>query len=199
MLLFILQLFAISALGRALAQYSPIKRSTEAIMTTEEKHQRELENTLYCAAQSLYNAGGQLSNANFTLPILSENDISNNTKENMNITLRHFSDRCKYFTTTMTLKHQLQDHLFLNNTIPSLTFDNAKKLYTILISLQTMADVFNDIEYNKNSRICILLTPAQYKIVYHVQYSTPLLESLEDLNVWFQNRSLYEYPDVRHC
>ena len=174
---------------------APIGRPTEAM----EKHQRQLENTLFCAAQSLYNAGGQLSDENFTLPILSGIDISNSTKENMNRTLRHFSDRCKYFTIAMTLKHQLQDYLFFTDTTPDLNSDNAKRLSTILTSLQTMADVFNDMEYNKNSRICILLTPAQYEIVYHVQYSTPLLESLEDLSVWYQNRSLYEYPDVRHC
>ena len=199
MLLLILQLFIISAFASTMNRYPPTKRSTEAIMTEEEKNQRELENTLYCAVESLYNAGGQLSDVNFTLPLFTQSDISNNTKENMNRTLRHFSDRCKYFTTAMTLKHQLQYHLFFIDTTPNLNSDNAKRLSTILTSLQTMADVFNDMEFNKNNRICILLTPAQYEIVYHLQHSTPLLESLEDLNVWYQNRSLYEYPDVRHC
>ena len=44
------------------------------------------------------------------------------------------------------------------------------------------------------------LTPAQYRIMYYVRYTAPLLESLkDDWEGWYQDDSLYEYPEVRHC
>ena len=198
---FILQLFIISAFG-LMVQSAPVndvtKRSTDIKMSVEEMNQRKLENNLYCAAQSLYIEGGQLRNVMYTLPPFLKIDVNSNTKRNMNRMLHRFSSLCKYFTIAMTLKHQLQDHIF--NTAPELNSDNNRKLSTILTNLQTMANIFNDMQLNKDNSRCVKLTPAQYKIMYYVRYAAPLLESLEDdLQGWYVDPSLYEYEDERHC
>ena len=78
----------------------------------------------------------------------------------------------------MTLKHQLQDHIF--NIASELKSDNNRKLSTILTNLQTMANIFDGMQFNKDNSRCVGLTPAQYKIMYYVRYAAPLLESLED-------------------
>jgi len=199
MSLFIIQVFIISALT-LMIQSAPIERSTENVMTKEEKNQRELEKSLYCAARSLHNAVGQLRTASYTLPPLPKVNISSSTEAIMNKILHLFSYRCKNFTEAMTLKHQLQDHLFNADTAPDLSSGNAKILSTILTSLQTMANTFDDMEFNKDSRRCIKLTPAQYKIMYYVRYTNPLLVALnDDLEEWYLESSLYDYPDERKC
>ena len=200
---FILQLLIISAFG-LMVQSAPVndvtKRSTNTTMSTEENKNRTLENNLYCAAQSLYNARGKLQNAGFTLPSLPQDDIDNNTKAIASKTFDHFSSRCKNFTVAMTLKHQLQDHIFSNSATVELNSDNAKNISKILTSLQSLANVFNDMEFIRNKSRCVMLTPAQYRIMYYARYTAPLLESLkDDLQGWFLNEELYEYPDVRHC
>ena len=199
MSLFIIQVFIISALT-LMIQSAPIERSTENIMSKQEKNQRELEKSLYCAAQSLYDAAGQLRTANYTLPPLLKINITSNTEAIVNRMFHHFSYRCKNFTEAMTLKHQLQDHLFDADTAPDLSSGNAKILLTILTSLQTMANTFDDMEFNKDSRRCIKLTPAQYKITYYVKYTNPLLVALnDDLEEWYRDSSLYDYPDEQRC
>ena len=132
MSLFIIQMFIISALT-LMIQSAPIERSAENVMTKEEKNQRELEKSLCCAAQSLHNAVGQLRTASYTLPPPPKVNISSNTEAIMNRMLNHFSYRCKNFNEAMTLKHQLQDHLFNTDTAPDLSSGNAKILSTILL------------------------------------------------------------------
>ena len=193
---FILQLLIISAFG-LMVQSAPVndvtKRSTDMVMT-----QRKLENNLYCAAQSLHSARQKLEAAEFTLPSLLQADIDNTTETIANKTFNHFSDRCKHFTIAVTLKHQLQEHLFSDISV-ELNSDEAKELTTILTSLQSFANIFNDMELNENNSRCVKLTPDQYKIMYYVRYTAPLLESLkDDLDGWYRDPSLYEY-DVRHC
>ena len=135
---FILQLLIISAFG-LMVQSAPVndvtKRSTDTTMSIEEKNinQIKLENNLYCAAHALYIEGGQLHNTKYTLPPLPKIDVNSNTKINMNRMLHHFSSLCKYFTKAMTLKHQLQEHIF--NTAPELNSGNNRKLSTILSNL----------------------------------------------------------------
>ena len=182
--------------------YSMVQSSPIYLDPTVE-NQKVLEKSLYCAARSLYNAVGQLRTASYTLPPLPTVDINSNTEEFMNSIFHDFSHRCQYFTTTMILKHQLQEHLFYNaDTALDISSENIEKLSTILTSLQTMADIFNDMEFNKDNRRCEKLTPAQYQIMYHALYTntTPLLESLkDDLEEWYRDRGLYEYPDVLRC
>ena len=167
------------------------------------ENQKVHERSLFCAARSLYNAVGQLRKASYTLPHLPTIDINNNTEEFINSMYHDFSERCQYFTTTMTLKHQLQDHLFINaDTALDFNAENIEKFSTILTSLQTMADTFNNMEFNKENRRCEQFTPVQYQIMYYVLYTstTPLLKSLkDDLEGWYRDSGLYEYPDVLHC
>ena len=192
-------MFIISALT-LMIQSAPIERSAENVMTKEEMNQRELEKNLYCAAQSLHNAVGQLRLASYTLPPLPKVNISSNTEAIMDRMVHHFSYRCKNFTEAMTLKHQLQDHLFNTETAPDLSSHNINNLSTILGSLQTMANAFDRMELNKDNRRCVKLTPAQYKIMYYVRYTNPLLVALnDDLEEWYRDSSLYDYPDERRC
>ena len=191
----ILQLLIISAFGLMVQSADVTKRSA----VSKKEMKQKLENTLYCAAQSLYHAQENLENAEFILPSLPQADINNNIKTIMNKMFHHFSDRCKNFTIAMTLKHQLQEHLFNNDTAPELNSDNAKKLTTILTSLQTMANMFDDMQFNKDNSRCVKLTPAQYRIMYYARKTSPLLESLNQLERWYRDDSLYEYPEVRHC
>ena len=172
---------------------------TKRSAVSKKEMKQKLENTLYCAAQSLYHAQENLENAEFILPSLPQADINNNIKTIMNKMFHHFSDRCKNFTIAMTLKHQLQEHLFNNDTAPELNSDNVKKLTTILTSLQTMANMFDDMQFNKDNSRCVKLTPAQYRIMYYARKTSPLLESLNQLEGWYRDDSLYEYPEVRHC
>ena len=196
---FILHLLIISAFG-LMVQSAPEHVTKRSTMSNEERNQRELENNLYCTAQSLHITGGQLRKTSYTLPSLPKIDVNSNTKGNMNRMLHHFSNLCKYFTIAMTLKHQLQEHLFTTDTVPELTSDNAKKLSTILTNLQTMAKIFDAMQFNEDNSRCVKLTPAQYKIMYYVRYTAPLLESLKDnLQGWYLDPSLYEYEDERHC
>ena len=197
---FILQLFIISAFG-LMAQSAPVNDVTKtSTVSKKEMNQRKLENNIYCAAQSLYDAGGDLRDKKYTLSPLPKINVNSNTKRNMNRMLHHFSDLCKYFTKAMTLKHQLQEHLFNTDSAPQLNSDNHDKISTILTSLQTMANIFDDMQFNKDNSSCVKLTPAQYRIMYYVRYTAPLLESLkDDLEGWYRDDSLYEYDDERHC
>ena len=196
----ILQLLIISVFG-LMVQSAPVndvtKRSNSTV-SKKEMNQRSLENTMYCAAQSLYDAGKDLRDKSYTLPPLPKIDVNSNTKRNMNRMLHHFSDLCKYFTKAVTLKHQLQEHLFNTDSAPQLNSDNHNKIATILTSLQTMANIFDDMQFNKDNSTCVKLTPAQYRIMYYVRYTAPLLESLkDDLQGWYRDDSLYAYE--RHC
>ena len=116
-----------------------------------------LEKRLFCAARDLHNANGQLGNYLSNLPEI----VTDNAEKIANETFSNFSYRCKHFTKVMTLKLQLLDHLFSVETINQ----NAKQFAKMLTSLQTMADTFDDIEFDKDNRRCIKLTPSQYKIM----------------------------------
>ena len=190
---FILQLLIISAFG-LMVQSAPVNDVTKRSADKIEK-EKSLEKSLYCTAESLYHAR---QDAKFTLPSLPQVDIDNTTETIANKTFDHFSDRCKHFTRAMTFKHQLQEYLFSNDTSIELNSDNAKTLSTILTSLQSLANIFNDMELNDNNSRCVKLTPAQYRIMYYVRYTAPLLESWKgDVTSWYQSQTLYKYP--KHC
>ena len=174
MSLFIPQLLIISALG-LMVQTALTKRSTETNSV--------LRTRLYCAARDLYNARGNLSDAT-----PKNDDSTASTLFNL------FSNHCKEFTTAMTLKHKLLVDTFDANIGPGLDFKN---LSTILTNLETMANIFNDLELNENNTRCIELTPAQYKIMYTAQYTSKILESLGDLTKWYLDDNLY--PKDQTC
>ena len=156
---FILQLFVISAFG-LMVQSALID---------------DVSTLIFCAAESPYDEINDFKYANFTPSSL------NITKTIPNIMFNHFSDQCKNFTKAMTFKHLLQEHFFSNDTALEVNPNDAKNLSTILTSLQSLANIFNDIEINEYSNRCVKLTPAQYRIMYYVQYNTTsLLESWKD-------------------
>ena len=168
--------------------------------------QRMFEKNLYCAATSIRNTAEKLR-SKLTLPSYPQIDINVNTEKIMNTTFDHFSKECKNFTIAMILKHQLQDFLFNTDVITpqlsdttELNSDNIQRISTILTNLQTMASIFDDMQFSKHHSSCVRLTPIQYKIMYHVRYSNiSLLQSLKDMEEWALDESYYEYPDVRHC
>ena len=191
---FIFQLFVISAFG-LMVQSAPVNDVTKRSTDNKEMNQRRFERSLYCAAESLYH---ERLKVNFALPSLPQTDIDNITKTIANKTFNHFSDRCKHFEKVMTFKHRLQEHLFSNDSSVVLNSDNVKILSTILTSLQSLANTFNDMELNENNSRCVKLTPAQYRIMYYVQYTAPLLESWKnDITHWYLSDDLYKHG--KHC
>ena len=168
---FILQLSLISVFG-FIVQSAPIHLTKRSTCTIDNTTRTVLEKRLFYAARDLHNANGQLGNYLSNLPEIVTDNAEKITSETLNFSI--FSYRCKRFTKVMTLKLQLQDYLFSVETINQ----NAKQLAKMLTSLQTMADTFDDIEFDKDNRRCIKLTPSQYKIM-------TLLESKFDLNEWF--------------
>jgi len=88
----------------------------------------------------------------------------------------------------MTLKHQLLNDLFKTDTAPDLNIKDPEKLSTILTSLQTMSDIFNDMELNE---VCRAYTNS---IQDHVQGT---IQSLGDLDKWYRNPDLQ--PNMKDC
>ena len=190
-----------------MVQSAPVNNNVLQIRSSDiSEVQRLFEKDLYCAATSLRNKAGKLR-LKLTLPPYPQIDINVNTERIMNATFDHFSKECKNFTIAMILKHQLQDILFNTDVITpqlsdttELNSDNIQRISTILTNLQTMASIFDDMQFSKHHSSCVRLTPIQYKIMYHVRYSNiSLLQSLKDMEEWALDESYYEYPDVRHC
>ena len=174
---FILQLSLISVFG-LMVQSAPIHLTKRSTCT--KGNVSVLEKRLYCAARDLHDANGQLKKYLSSLSeiVINNTETIHKTKKIASETFSTFSYRCQHFTKVMTLKLQLQDHLFsAENT--SYINQNAKQLAKMLTSLQTMANTFDDIEFDRDNRRCIKLTPAQYKIL-------TLLESFaNDLKGWY--------------
>ena len=175
-----LQLSIISVFG-LIAQSAPTDLTKRSTKECEGYNVSVLEGRLYFAARDLHNTNEHLRSKNpkylSNLPKI-ENDVAETTTKHI---YDDFSYRCKRFTQAMTLKHQLQYHLF-NADTASFLIQNAEDLSKILTSLQIMANTFDDIEFNKVNRRCVELTSDQYTIMI------PLDDLLvSDLRGWFQN------------
>ena len=130
-----------------MAQSAPV--NDVSAVSKKEMNQIKLENILYCSAQSLHHAREDLVKAKLILHSPPQADINENIKTTMNKIFHQFSKLCKYFTKAMVLKHQLQEHLFSTSTDSALKIinsDNHNNISTILTSLQTMANIFDDIK-----------------------------------------------------
>ena len=174
---FVLRLSIILVLG-LMVQSAPMHLTKRS--PCEKDNVSVLEKRLYCSARDLYNANGKLNNNLSRLPeIVIDNAETNKTKKIAKEIYDLFSYRCQHFTKVMTLKHQLQYHLFNANTSTSYINENAERLSKVLTSLQTMANTFDDIEFNTGKKRCVKLTPAQYKIM------TLLGSFIDDLGGWF--------------
>ena len=180
MSLFVLQLFIISVLG-LVVQSAPVDLTKRSSPKTLPKTK------LYHSSRALYNAAGRLRKAKYNLTILPEIDIDTKTKDVVSCIYNISSDQCKNYAKVMSLKHQLQDHLFNTDTALNLNAKHATDLSIILASLQTMANTFNYIKSKEDNRMCVQLAPAQYKIMYHVPYTsdTPLLQLLQNESAKF--------------
>ena len=199
--LILVHLLIISTIG-FIVQSAPTnitKRSTLRADTEKQRIQKHLESILFPRANSLKTEAQTLNHTltqtGLKLCPSPQIDISDNTKALVIERFHHFSNRCQDFTTAMTFKHQLQDQLFNNVNLSS---NHTKRLSKMLTSLQTMADIFDEMQCNKNDRRCVRLTPAQYNIMYYLQYdNTSLLESLKPhMDRWYL-AGYYNYPDVR--
>ena len=192
---FIIQLLIISVVG-LMVQSAPVTVTDDHLHKRSTKEsKRVIEKSLFCAATSLH--FDDLS-SNFTVPAAPQ--ISSNTHMAMSVTFDNFSTLCKNFTIAMSLKYQVQDLLFNNDTTPELTTDNIQNLTKILINLQTMATALDNIHFYRNNdhSRCLRLTAAQYRIMYYVlQLKATLKQALEDITkFWILISGDYEHTNV---
>ena len=192
---FIIQLLIISVVG-LMVQSAPVTVTDDHLHKRSTKEsKRVLEKSLFCAATSLH--FDDLF-SNFTVPAAPQ--ISSNTHMAMRVTYDNFSTLCKNFTIAMSLKYQVQDLLFNNDTTPELTDANIQNLTKILINLQTMATALDNIHFYRNNdhSRCLTLTAAQYRIMYYVlQLKATFKQALEDITkFWILISGDYEHTNL---
>ena len=201
-----LQFFIISVIT-IMVQSAPVKRDTDENQAAMTKDVQNKLNTLQCAAQSVQRTTALLKERlNRTTAVLHESDINNNTKAVINKTFNHFSSECQNFTLAMSLQHQLQDYLFnQSDQDPIIKDDDIKQLSSLLVALQTVANILDQLQFYKNSSNCPRLSSSEYKMMYQVQYSTTYNNSitslLEPIKKW-SHKDNYEEgtkPDIRIC
>ena len=197
------QLLTISVVG-LMVQSAPVTVTDDHLhkrSTNESK--RVIEKSLFCAATSLHFDDIKHLPSDLTVPAAPQ--ISSNTNMAMSVTFDNFSTLCKNFTIAMSLKYQVQDLLFNNDTTPELTTDNIQNLTKILTKLQTMATALDNIHFYRNNdhSRCLRLTAAQYRVMYYVlQLKATLKQALEDITkFWILISGDYEYTDLhpRQC
>ena len=181
-----LQFFIISVIT-IMIQSAPVKRDineNQAAMKTDVQNKL---NTLYCAAQSVQRTVATVASLNGILnraTAIHESDINSNTEAVISETFNHFSSKCQNFTLAMSLKHQLQDYLFnqdLNDEDTEELSDQIENLSSLLVALQTMANILNHLQFYNNSSNCPRLSPTEYKMMYQVQYSTTYNNNIDSL------------------
>ena len=197
----IVQLLIISVAG-FMVQGAPTSNDCDLVRNILEtaKTRSELENKtvhLYCVAKSLDIATRNLNDTKFFMI-----PVHNNTKMILNKTFDQFSYQCKNFTLALSIKHQLQDHIF-NETNMAGIFQYNKPLYSILVYLETMSSILDDIEFSKHGNRCVRLTPSQYMMMYRVRYDDDSLFNalIKDMVKWV-DRDYYEggnTPSTHNC
>jgi len=200
-----IQLLIISVIGVTI-QGAPVKRNESEcdpkIISDEAMNKTEKQRAyLYCIANTLQHIDGNISDAAKRIVNVPPPSTDDDTKMMLNITFNHHSYQCKNFTIALSLKHRLQDYLF-HQTKTTAISQYYKPLCSILVYLQTMANLLDDIEFDKHNRRCIRLTPTEYKMMYHVIYGDILLlKSLQDMKDWVTYKN-YEggcLPAHRNC
>ena len=126
---------------------------------------------LYCVANSLYNTVGL---NNDSLQVLQLSWISIN-KTRLNKIFGLLSYECKNYIKALSLKQHLQENLFGRTDTHTTAEVSLRPLYSVLVYLQTMADILDDIEFYKHGSRCVSLTEAEYKMMYYVQYDDDTL------------------------
>ena len=206
----IIQLLVISTIAFT-AQSAQLPRSTndcksvQSNILAKAKTDPELQNQtlhLYCVALALFNTVGRNETAlqDVRIPEITMSNIERNE------IISYFSYGCKNFIMALSFKHQLQEYLF-NQTDTTAISQYIRPLYSILVYLQTLANILDDIEFNKRSSRCVKLTATEYKMMYHIQYKdTSFVESLKkkanDMidNKYYEDNSLENTaPSVDSC
>ena len=180
----IIQLLIISVVGFIIQGEECDKIKTEIL--DEAMKRSELENNtvhLFCVANSLQDI--KLNDTvKETVKVVPQASIDDDTKKMLNVIFNYFSYQCKNFTIALTLKHLLLEYLF-HQTDMTVISQYIEPLHSILVYLQTMANILDDMELNEHSRKCVRLTAAQYKMMYYVRYGDrPLLKSLIHMEDW---------------
>ena len=200
---FIIQLLIISVVG-LMVQSAPVSVTDDHLhkrhaIAKERHNQMTLEEKLYCAATKVRNTAKHL-NSTVTLNIPTM--YAGVNEVDRNLTYDQLTKYCMNFIMTMSLKHHLQDLLLDTNTSSHLSSDNIGKLSVILIKLQTMANIFDDLQVVKHSSSCVRFTPDEYKTIYkYIKYTnTLLLQAIFDMaHFWVNDEDSYEHQEARHC
>ena len=143
------------------------RRDSEDIIT--------IKDNFYCAAKLFKDNAGSLNQRNISINLNSTDIPVENRTAVLRQLFNHFSEECKDFTKAMSLKHQLQDYLF-NHYNLSLTTEESKRVHSILVGLQTTANILDQYRFSQHNKSCPRLSEAGYKMMYHVQYNTSLVE-----------------------
>ena len=134
----------------------------------EAKERSELQRQadhLYCVASYLDSTFG----SNDSLPPnIQISQISIN-KTRLRAIFGVLSHECKSSIKALSLKQHLQEYLFNE---ADKTNKVIKTSYSILVYLQTMAELWNNIEFINHSYKCVSLTETEYKMMYFVHYDS---------------------------
>ena len=134
-----------------------------------------IKDDFYCAAKLFRDSAGRLKEREISIN-LNSTDIPVDDRIAVLCQLfSHFSEECKDFTKAMSLKHQLQDYYF-NQYNLSLTTKETTFVHSILVGLQTTANILDQYQFSQRNTNCPRLPAAEYKMMYHVQYNTSLVE-----------------------
>ena len=145
--------------------------------------------TLYCAAKAINCTAVSLLGQNLT----SEVDINNENKTAFDEIFNHFSGECQNFTSAMSLKHQLQEYLFKQTNEDLNNDDNhIEQLSSMLVGLQTMANILDQLQFYKHNSYCPRLSASQYKTIYQVHSTSSLLQSISELGGNWTKSKYYE-------
>jgi len=156
--------------------------------------------TLYCVADSIHDTTKSLLNQNFTLHDITEVDINNVNKTVIDEILNHFSGECQNFTSAMSLKHQLQEYLFKQTNQNLINDDNhIEQLSSMLVGLQTMANILNQLQFYKHNSYCPRLSASQYKMIYQLHPISSLLQSIGELGGNWTKNKYYDRLNPCNC
>jgi len=147
---------------------------------------------LYCTLRTLYNTTKHL-NSTFTIQ-LSGSDVINNTK-----VFEEFSPFCKNFTKAMSLKHHAQEYI-LNENGPVLDPSQVESYYSMLVSLQTITNIWDDIEFIQHKKRCVMLTATHYEKIYYVDYNGALLDEMtRQVGFWLKEYAFRVPGNIVTC
>ena len=156
-------------------QSCSILHSLEDIPTRTEAENKTV--AAFCAASRI-SKGAKTSNGTFAIN-LTNTTINNITSSIMRKIVDDSSSECRYFTKTMSLKHQLLDYLLKQN---DSTTQQIELFSSMLVSLQTLANFWLDKIRNQINSHCVRLSAHGYRTMYYVLHNTtPLVDSLEQL------------------